>query len=72
MTPENFRTFVEQIAADNGFPTERIILAGDHLGPTGAARGRGALAGAGRLLARHQAHVHGAEAQPAPGLHDRS
>ena len=33
MTPRDFRTFVEQIAADNGFPTERIIFAGDHLGP---------------------------------------
>jgi D-tagatose-1,6-bisphosphate aldolase subunit GatZ/KbaZ len=33
MTPVDFRTFVEEIAADTGFPTERIILAGDHLGP---------------------------------------
>jgi D-tagatose-bisphosphate aldolase class II non-catalytic subunit len=33
MTPQDFRTFVEQIAAENGFPTERIILGGDHLGP---------------------------------------
>ena len=33
MTPEDFRNFVERIAAENGFPTERIILAGDHLGP---------------------------------------
>ena len=33
MTPKDFRSFVEQIAAENGFPTERIILAGDHLGP---------------------------------------
>ena len=33
MTPKDFRSFVERIAAENGFPTERIILAGDHLGP---------------------------------------
>jgi D-tagatose-bisphosphate aldolase class II non-catalytic subunit len=33
MTPKDFRNFVERIAAENGFPTERIILAGDHLGP---------------------------------------
>ena len=33
MTPKDFRNFVEQIAAENDFPTERVILAGDHLGP---------------------------------------
>jgi D-tagatose 6-phosphate 4-epimerase len=33
MTPKDFRNFVERIAAENGFPLERIILAGDHLGP---------------------------------------
>jgi D-tagatose 6-phosphate 4-epimerase len=33
MTPKDFREFVERIAAENGFPPERIILAGDHLGP---------------------------------------
>ncbi|MDQ2758262.1 MAG: D-tagatose-bisphosphate aldolase, class II, non-catalytic subunit [Actinomycetota bacterium] len=33
MTPSDFRTFVERIAAETGFPTERLILAGDHLGP---------------------------------------
>jgi D-tagatose 6-phosphate 4-epimerase len=33
MTPKDFHSFVERIAAENGFPTERIILAGDHLGP---------------------------------------
>ncbi len=33
MTPEDFRNFVERIAAENDFPTERIILGGDHLGP---------------------------------------
>jgi D-tagatose 6-phosphate 4-epimerase len=33
MTPQDFRGFVEQTAAENGFPAERIILGGDHLGP---------------------------------------
>lgn len=33
MTPVNFRRFVETIAAAVGFPLERLILGGDHLGP---------------------------------------
>ena len=33
MTPQGFRSFVEQTAAENGFPSDRIILGGDHLGP---------------------------------------
>lgn len=33
MTPNDFRQFVEKIAASVGFPVERIILGGDHLGP---------------------------------------
>ncbi|MDR9762907.1 D-tagatose-bisphosphate aldolase, class II, non-catalytic subunit [Rhizobium redzepovicii] len=33
MTPADFRRFVEDIAAAAGFPAERIILGGDHLGP---------------------------------------
>jgi D-tagatose-1,6-bisphosphate aldolase subunit GatZ/KbaZ len=33
MTPHDFRGFVERIAAEDGFPIERIILGGDHLGP---------------------------------------
>lgn len=33
MTPADFRHFVEKIAARVGFPLERIILGGDHLGP---------------------------------------
>lgn len=33
MTPTDFRSFVEGIAARVGFPTERLILGGDHLGP---------------------------------------
>ncbi len=33
MTPAGFRTFVEEIAARTGFPMEKLILGGDHLGP---------------------------------------
>lgn len=33
MTPSDFRDFVYGIAARVGFPVERIILGGDHLGP---------------------------------------
>lgn len=33
MTPKDFRQFVEKIAASVGFPVDRIILGGDHLGP---------------------------------------
>lgn len=33
MTPAGFRVFVEKIAAKTGFPLDRLILGGDHLGP---------------------------------------
>ncbi|MDL2409649.1 D-tagatose-bisphosphate aldolase, class II, non-catalytic subunit [Rhizobium calliandrae] len=33
MRPCDFRRFVEEMAARTGFPTDRIILGGDHLGP---------------------------------------
>ncbi|MEW9612508.1 D-tagatose-bisphosphate aldolase, class II, non-catalytic subunit [Shinella sp. S4-D37] len=33
MTPADFRHFVERIAVTAGFPVDRIILGGDHLGP---------------------------------------
>ena len=33
MTPQDFRAFVETIARTIGFPAERIIFGGDHLGP---------------------------------------
>jgi D-tagatose-1,6-bisphosphate aldolase subunit GatZ/KbaZ len=33
MTPADFRAFVEKIAAGTGFPLEKLILGGDHLGP---------------------------------------
>ena len=34
MNPLNFATFVHRLAAENNFPSERIILGGDHLGPS--------------------------------------
>jgi D-tagatose-1,6-bisphosphate aldolase subunit GatZ/KbaZ len=33
MTPSDFRSFVEAIADRVGFPREKLILGGDHLGP---------------------------------------
>lgn len=33
MTPESFRSFVYSLAQKCSFPTQRIILGGDHLGP---------------------------------------
>jgi D-tagatose-1,6-bisphosphate aldolase subunit GatZ/KbaZ len=33
MVPADFRTFVEAIAERAGFPADRIVLGGDHLGP---------------------------------------
>lgn len=33
MTPASFRSFVEAIAGKTGFPLERLLLGGDHLGP---------------------------------------
>lgn len=33
MTPADFARFVKEVAADAGFPPERIVLGGDHLGP---------------------------------------
>ncbi len=33
MTPGDFRGFVEGIATECGFPLDRLILGGDHLGP---------------------------------------
>lgn len=33
MTPDKFRDFVHAIARDAGFPVERLVLGGDHLGP---------------------------------------
>jgi D-tagatose-1,6-bisphosphate aldolase subunit GatZ/KbaZ len=34
MTPSDFVVFVKKIASENGFPQEKILLGGDHLGPS--------------------------------------
>ena len=34
MNPLDFAAFVHRLAAENNFPTSRIILGGDHLGPS--------------------------------------
>jgi D-tagatose-1,6-bisphosphate aldolase subunit GatZ/KbaZ len=34
MTPTNFAEFVRHLAAENGFPLDKLILGGDHLGPS--------------------------------------
>jgi D-tagatose-1,6-bisphosphate aldolase subunit GatZ/KbaZ len=34
MTPAGFVHFVEEFAAQNGFPEEQLLLGGDHLGPS--------------------------------------
>ncbi|MGA2503430.1 MAG: class II D-tagatose-bisphosphate aldolase, non-catalytic subunit [Anaerolineales bacterium] len=34
MTPSDFAAFVKKIASENGFPIERLLLGGDHLGPS--------------------------------------
>lgn len=33
MTPEDFRHFLNQIATEEGFPANRLLCGGDHLGP---------------------------------------
>lgn len=33
MTPAQFREYVHQLARERGFPLERLVLGGDHLGP---------------------------------------
>ncbi|MGI4718647.1 MAG: D-tagatose-bisphosphate aldolase, class II, non-catalytic subunit [Janthinobacterium lividum] len=33
MNPEQFRDYVHQLAQERGFPRERLVLGGDHLGP---------------------------------------
>lgn len=33
MTPKDFRHFLNQIATEEGFPTNRLLCGGDHLGP---------------------------------------
>jgi D-tagatose-1,6-bisphosphate aldolase subunit GatZ/KbaZ len=33
MTPVQYRDYVQQLARERGFPLERLVLGGDHLGP---------------------------------------
>lgn len=33
MNPEQFHQYVQQLAQERGFPRERLVLGGDHLGP---------------------------------------
>ncbi len=33
MRPDGFRAFLEEIARQEGFPAERLLMGGDHLGP---------------------------------------
>ncbi|MGX9220690.1 D-tagatose-bisphosphate aldolase, class II, non-catalytic subunit [Massilia varians] len=42
MNPEQFRDYVHRLAQERGFPRERLVLGGDHLGPN-AWQGRPAL-----------------------------
>ena len=35
MNPARFRAYVEQLARERGFPLDRLVLGGDHLGPNG-------------------------------------
>jgi D-tagatose-1,6-bisphosphate aldolase subunit GatZ/KbaZ len=53
MTPPDFRSFVDSIAAETGLPSERIVLGGDHLGPhVWRSRGSDAAMGLARDLVR--------------------
>jgi D-tagatose-1,6-bisphosphate aldolase subunit GatZ/KbaZ len=53
MTPPDFRSFVESIAAEVGLPSTRIVLGGDHLGPhVWRARGSDAAMALARDLVR--------------------
>lgn len=33
MRPADFRAFLEKIAREEGFPTDRLVIGGDHMGP---------------------------------------
>ncbi|AHY57263.1 D-tagatose-bisphosphate aldolase, class II, non-catalytic subunit [Stenotrophomonas rhizophila] len=39
MTPPQYRDYVLQLARDAGFPAERLVLGGDHLGPNAWQKG---------------------------------
>ncbi|WP_282257897.1 D-tagatose-bisphosphate aldolase, class II, non-catalytic subunit [Stenotrophomonas sp. PS02301] len=44
MTPPQYRDYVLQLARDVGFPAERLVLGGDHLGPNAWQKGPAATA----------------------------
>jgi len=44
MTPPQFRDYVQQLAREQGFPSDRLVLGGDHLGPNAWQRKDAALA----------------------------
>ncbi|MCW6027678.1 D-tagatose-bisphosphate aldolase, class II, non-catalytic subunit [Stenotrophomonas sp. SRS1] len=57
MTPPQYRDYVLQLARDAGFPTERLVLGGDHLGPNAWQKGPAdaAMANARELIAAYVA-----------------
>jgi D-tagatose-1,6-bisphosphate aldolase subunit GatZ/KbaZ len=57
MTPPQYRDYVLQLARDAGFPAERLVLGGDHLGPNAWQKGRAAaaMANARKLIAAYVA-----------------
>lgn len=57
MTPTQYRDYVLQLARDAGFPAERLVLGGDHLGPNAWQKGPAdaAMANARALIAAYVA-----------------
>ena len=57
MTPAQYRDYVLQLARDAGFPAERLVLGGDHLGPNAWQKGPAetAMANARDLIAAYVA-----------------
>lgn len=57
MTPPQYRDYVLRLAREAGFPAERLILGGDHLGPNAWQKGpaRQAMANARELIAAYVA-----------------
>lgn len=56
MTPADFRAFVLRIAAAQGFPADRILFGGDHLGPNPWRKGPAA-AGMAKAIAMTHAYA---------------
>jgi D-tagatose-1,6-bisphosphate aldolase subunit GatZ/KbaZ len=57
MTPPQFRDYVRQLAREQGFPADRLVLGGDHLGPNAWQRqdAATAMANAETLIAAYAA-----------------